>query len=93
MIGSNGQTFQPSLYLKGNVALDILPDYLYAFADVTFITQRPIEAKLLLADVGLALRPFTAIPDLEFRVGADSTIDLDLGNTRTLFYGNVRIVW
>ena len=28
-----------------------------------------------------------------YELGADSTIDLDLGFTRALFYGTVRIVW
>ena len=42
---------------------------------------------------GLACRPFESAPNLEFRLGAESTIDLDLGFTRTLLYGSARIVW
>ncbi len=93
LIGADGRTFKPSAYLDSSLALDLIPDFVYAFADLTLITQRPLTAKLLLADVGLAFRPFPTIPDLEFRIGADNNVDLDVGFTRTLFYGNVRIVW
>lgn len=93
LIGADGRTFKPSVYLDSSLALDLIPDSIYAFADLTLITERPLKAKLFLADVGLAFRPFPTIPDLEFRIGADNNVDLDVGFTRTLFYGNVRIVW
>ncbi len=93
MIGADGVQFSPSLFARANVALDIVPERFYLYSDVQFITEKPITAKMLLADVGVAIRPFTNIRDLEFRIGADNTYDMQVGNLRTLFYGNVRIVW
>jgi hypothetical protein len=93
LTGGDGKLFNPSLFARASLALDILPERLYLYSDTTFITRRPITGKLLLADWGIAWRPFENIADLEFRVGADNTYDMQVGIWRSLFYGNVRIVW
>jgi hypothetical protein len=93
LIGADGKTFHPSLFARASLALDIWPEQLYLYSDTDFITRRAVTPKLFLADVGVALRPFTQVPDLEFRVGADNNWDIQVGKLRTLFYGNVRFVW
>jgi hypothetical protein len=93
MTGGDGKLFDPSLFARASLALDIVPDCLYLYSDTTFLTRRPIVGKLLLADWGVAWRPFENIPDLEFRLGSDNTYDMQVGIWRSLLYGNVRIVW
>jgi hypothetical protein len=93
LIDADGKTFRPSLFARASLALDIWPEQLYLYSDTTFIARRPVAAKLLLADVGVAVRPFTQLRDLEFRLGADNNWDVDVGKLRTLLYGNVRFVW
>jgi hypothetical protein len=93
MVGADGQPFKPGFFAAANLAYDILPERYYVYANVEYIARDGVTPKLVLADAGIALRPFDWLGNLEFRVGADSTIDVDLAWTRTLFYGNVRIVW
>lgn len=93
LVGADGDRFKPSLFATAHVAYDFVPERFYVYADLEFITERPLEPKLLIADPGIAVRPFNSCQDLEFRVGAESTIDLQLGFTRTLLYATARIVW
>jgi hypothetical protein len=94
LVGGDGHLFAPGLFARASLALDIFPDHLYLYSDTEIICRRPVnKAKLLLADVGVALRPFTCAPDVEFRIGSDNTWDIEVSNMRTLIYGNVRVVW
>jgi hypothetical protein len=93
MIGQDGVPFKPGPFVRASVAWDVWPDRFYLYTDATFLETRSWAAKLLLADVGLAVRPFPTIPDLEFRVGLDNTEDVQARYWRGLFYVNVRIVW
>ena len=93
MVGADGQLFEPGFFASAYLAYDFIPERFYVYANIDYISKRPFGAKLLLADPGVALRPFQRLPNLEFRLGAASTIDLEVAFTRTLFYGNVRIVW
>jgi hypothetical protein len=93
MIDADGKTFRPSLFARASLALDVWPEQLYLYSDVTCIAHRPVVPKLLLGDLGVAVRPFTQVPDLEFRVGADNNWDVQVRRLRTLLYGNVRFVW
>jgi hypothetical protein len=90
---ADGQPFHPSLFARAYLALDLIEDRLYFYSNSNFLTRRAVTAKLLLEDIGVALRPFEAIPDLEFRIGTDLTYDMQVGNVRALLYGNVRIIW
>jgi hypothetical protein len=93
LIGQDSKTFEPSLFARANLALDVWPDQLYLYSDMELIARRPVTPKLFLADVGVAVRPFTQMPDLEFRVGTDNDWDVQVLKSKTLLYGNVRFVW
>jgi hypothetical protein len=93
MTGADGKPFNPSLFARANLALDLVPDCLYLYSDTTFLTRRAVTAKFVLEDAGVAWRPFPKIPDLELRIGVNNTYDMQDGNLRALLYGNVRIIW
>jgi len=98
-VGNDGQTFNPGLMLRAYLTYDLGNWPAYAFGDVTFITERSLQPKLLLFDVGVAARPFVCWPALnawrnwEFRLGVESTGDFQVGNVQNLWYGSVRFVF
>jgi hypothetical protein len=93
MVGNDGQTFNPGLFLRAYVTCDLWKLPAYAFADATFLTERSLEPKLLLFDVGLAARPIPCCRQCEFRLGVESTADLQVGNCFNLWYASVRYVF
>lgn len=93
LVGNDGEAFKPSLFLAANLAYDFIPEKFYVYTDLELFFERPFEARLLFVDPGVACRPFESCPCLEFRVGCESSIDLGVGFTRALLYGQARIVW
>lgn len=93
LVGADGELFKPGFYATANLAYDFMPQRFYAYLNADWISERYVKPKLLIADPGVALRPFAHCPNLEFRIGVESTIDLELAFTRSLLYGNVRIIW
>lgn len=93
LVDGDGLKFKPGPFFGGDFALDICPDYFYTYVNTRLIFDKENTAKLFLLDGGLAFRPFESCRDLEFRVGADMNSDIEAGETRALFYGNVRLVW
>jgi len=99
MVGNDGQTFNPGLMLRAYLTYDLGTWPAYAFGDVTFITERSLQPKLLLFDVGVAARPFVCWPRLsawrnwEFRLGVENTADVLEGNVQNLWYASVRVVF
>ena len=65
----------------------------YVFADGSFITERSLQPKLLLFDVGVAARPFQSFQQCEFRLGAENTADLEIANVQTLWYASFRFIF
>ena len=45
------------------------------------------------ADVGLAVRPFSRTPYLEFRLGSEDKFDVPAHEWATTAYGAVRVVY
>jgi hypothetical protein len=93
MTDADGRPFHPGAFVRASLALDIIQERLYLYSDTTYLCRKALADKLVLEDVGVAWRPFEQISDLEFRVGAEATYDLQASNLRTLLYGHVRIVW
>jgi hypothetical protein len=79
--------------LRGYLIYDLWDWPVYVFGDVTFISESSLQPKLLLFDLGLAVRPFPSAHQWEFRLGAENTGDLQVGNVQTLAYVSVRCIF
>jgi hypothetical protein len=93
MVGNDGQLFKPGAFARAYLTCDLWDWPAYLFGDVAFIADNGFHARLLLFDLGLAARPFSACPQLEFRLGADSVADFQVGDVKSLGYGSVRYVF
>lgn len=93
LIGQNGELFKPSLFAAAHLAYDFIPVKCYAYLDAEFLTERALQPRLLIVDPGIAFRPFERAPNLEFRVGTESTVDLKESYTRALLYCSARFAW
>lgn len=86
MIGADGQTFHPGLFLRAYLTYEFVPRQYYVYADTEMISEKAVSPRLLLFDDGFAARPFTRINGLEFRLGVYDTVDVRVDNVRTLLY-------
>jgi hypothetical protein len=99
LVGNDGQTFNPGLLLRAYLTYDLWDWPAYAFADVSYISERSMQPKLLLYDLGLALRPFrdwprfSALKTWEIRLGAENTADFQEHDVQNLWYGSIRIIF
>jgi len=94
LIDANGNEFPPGLFARAYLTWDLPAVRSYVFLDVQGITDNDLNPRLLLGDGGLAIRPFLALPALEFRLGATDTFDVRVGNNnRVLVYGAIRILF
>jgi hypothetical protein len=99
MVGNDGQPFNPGLMLRAYLTYDLWNWPAYTFGDVTFISERSLHPKLLLFDVGLAARPFSAWQTFsawqnwEFRLGVENTADWQVGSVQNLWYASVRVIF
>jgi hypothetical protein len=91
MVGGDGADFHPGLSARGYVTYDIpfLRSYLYG--DAQFTAERVVKPRLLDFDAGFATRPFSQYENIEFRVGTDTTLDVQANTARNLTYGGVRL--
>jgi hypothetical protein len=93
MVGNNGQTFEPGLFLRAYLTYDLWASACYVYGDFQYIGERGFHPRLLLFDVGLAGRPFRACRQWEFRLGTENTVDLDVHNDFSVGYLSVRYVF
>jgi hypothetical protein len=93
MVGNDGQPFTPGLLLRAYLTCNLWELPAYAYADTQYIGEHGVEAKLLLFDVGLAARPFSACRQCEFRIGAENTADLQVRDLYSLWYASVRFIF
>jgi hypothetical protein len=93
MVGNDGQTFHPGLFLRAYLTCDLWDWPCYAFGDATLIGERSFQAKLLQFDLGLAVRPFHACQQCEFRLGVESTADFQVGDVLNLWYASIRYIF
>ena len=93
MVGNDGQTFKPGLMLRAYLTYDLWNWPVYAFGDATLISERALQPKLLLFDVGLAARPFRSWQQWEFRLGVENTADFQTGSVLNLWYGSLRFIF
>jgi hypothetical protein len=93
MIGNDNQTFHPGLTLRAYLICDLWDWPCYLYGDVTYIGEQSFRPRLLLFDGGIAVRPFQACTQWEFRLGSENTADLQLHNNLSLFYVSFRYVY
>ncbi len=95
LVGANGQSFHPGLFAHAYLTQDLPLSWLssYVYGDVQPIFEHSGALRLLEADIGLAIRPFPRLQNLEFRLGYDGTHDFQAGVTRNLVYGAIRIAY
>jgi hypothetical protein len=93
MVDVNGNQFKPGLFVRAYLTLDLWCEKYYLCGEVQFITSRSFCPTLLSCDAGLAARPFTAVPRLEFRAGTQDTMDPQSGDLETGFYLAVRYIY
>ena len=93
MVGNDGQTFDPGLLLRAYLIYDLWDWPCYLYSDTTYISERSFQPRLLLFDVGVAVRPFSACPQCEFRFGAENTADLQVHDDYSLWYASIRYIY
>jgi hypothetical protein len=93
LVGNDGQSFSPGLMLRAYLTCNLWDWPCYAFGDATYISERSFQPKLLLFDVGFAVRPFSSCRQMEFRLGAENTADFQVGNVQNLWYASLRYVF
>jgi len=93
MVGNDGQWFKPGLLLRAYLTQGLWDWPVYAFGDVSYISERSLQPRLLLFDVGLAVRPVPCCRQCEFRLGVESTADLHVHDMLSLWYASLRYVF
>jgi hypothetical protein len=99
LVGNDGRDFKPSLMLRAYLTQDLGSWPVFAFGDVTMISDRSLQPRLLVFDLGLAARPLclwermAAWRGWEFRLGAENTADFHTHNVQDLWYAAIRIVF
>ena len=93
MMGNNGQSFQPGLMLRAYLIYDLWDWPCYVFGDVTLLTERSLQPRLMLFDVGVAARPFSFSRQCEFRLGTESTGDFQAHDVQNLWYASFRFIF
>jgi hypothetical protein len=93
MVGNDGQTFNPGMLLRAYLIQDLWDWPCYAYGDTSYISDRSFHARLLLFDLGLAVRPFHTHQQWEFRLGSENTADVQVRDVFTLWYGSLRFIY
>jgi hypothetical protein len=93
MVGNDGRLFKPGLFLRAYLIRDLWNWPVYAFGDATYLSERSLQPRLLLFDVGFAARPFRPCPQLEFRLGVENTADVQVGDIKSLWYAAIRYIF
>ena len=65
----------------------------YLYGDTQYIGQQDFRSRLLNFDGGVATRPFTNLPALEFRLGISESFDVQSISNHWLGYGGFQILY
>jgi hypothetical protein len=93
MVGNDGRTFTPGLFLRAYLTYGFWDWPCYAFSDTTYIAESSSRAKLLLFDLGLAARPIPICRQCEIRLGVESTADFEVRDVLNLWYVSIRYIF
>jgi hypothetical protein len=92
-VGNDGEKFKPGLLLRAYLTHDLGDWPAYAYGDASFLTERSMHPKLLLFDLGVAVRPLRSWRQWELRLGVENTADFELRSVLNLWYGSLRYVF
>jgi hypothetical protein len=94
MVGNDGQQFSPGLLLHAYLTCDLWNSPCYVYGDFQYIgDERSVNPRLLLFDVGLAVRPFGAWQQWELRLGSENTADVESRNDFSIGYVSFRYIF
>lgn len=93
MVNADGDRFRPGLFVRAYLTLDLFGPRCYLFGDAQLIVDRTFSQELFKGDFGIACRPFSTIPGLEFRLGSDLLYDPHSGELETGLYGQIRYLF
>ena len=94
MVGNDGQQFKPGLLLRAYLTCDLWDWPCYFYGDFQYIgDEGSIHPRLLLFDVGLAVRPFPSRRQWELRLGSENTADVKVGNDFSIGYVSFRYIF
>lgn len=99
LVGNDGLNFKPGLFLRASLTQDLWQLPAYVYGDFQFITESSLHAKLMLFDVGAAVRPFqdwemfSAWKNWELRLGAENTGDFETKSVQNLWYATIRVIF
>jgi hypothetical protein len=93
MVDNDGNPFKPGAFVRGYLTFDLLAEKCYLFTDSQFLTTRMFTPKMVTTDTGIAVRPFEALPRLEFRLGSEDSFDLRGGDPEYSGYLSIRYVY
>ena len=91
MVDSQGIAFKPGPFARANLTLDLLGETCYLFGDLEFIGTKSFTPKMMTLDAGVAFRPWSVPPRIEFRLGTSEMFDLKDHSLESTLYGAVRI--
>jgi hypothetical protein len=93
MVDGQGKEFKPGPFARSYLIWELYGPKCYLFTDDTFIADRSFRPALFSTDSGLALRPFNAMPRLEFRLGTEDTFDLQNSDLEVSAYISLRYIY
>lgn len=94
MVGNDGRLFNPGLFLRAYLTQNLWDWPCYVYGDFQYIgDEHSIHPRLLLFDVGLAVRPFPSWRQWELRLGSENTVDLDARNDFSNCYVSFRYIF
>ena len=93
LVDSEGYDFKPGPFARANLTFDLFGETCYWFGNLEFVADRSFTPKMLNLDTGIAFRPWSVPPRIEFRIGTSEMLDLPDRNLESTVYGSVRILY
>ncbi len=93
LVDSQGRDFKPGPFAEANLTLDLCGETCYLYADLEFIATKSCTPRMFTLDAGVAIRPWSFPPRVEFRLGTTEEYDLPGRELETTLYGAVRILY
>jgi hypothetical protein len=90
LMGFNAQQFKPGLFLHSYLTYDLPLIRSYLYLDGQYFGEAGVQPRLLSFDTGLAIRPFPAFQNLEFRLGGGDIYDVQVHHGEGFGYGAIR---
>ena len=75
-IGLDGELSSRAYSCASYLTHNLFCDWSYLYLDTEFLTEKPVVAKRWDVNVGVAVRPFTSLPHMEFRLASENAYDI-----------------